>query len=373
MAKSRSAESIMPTKIVHLVYSFNIGGLERVIANLINSSIEDNVEHIIITLVPEQDFADRLVADVSFYCLDKQPGNDFFSHWRLLKLLKVIKPDVLHTYNFGTFEYHLTAFLAGVKCRVHAEHGRDGEYDEATRKRRTLVRKVVLPFLDHFIVCSPDLYEWANQDLKLSEPKLQLVFNGIDVDEFGSTVADPDRVKRLVTVGRIAPVKNQALLIEAYAKALILCPALKAYQLHIIGDGPLKSELESKIAQLGLEQHAFMLGAKDNIPQELKNSDLFILSSDYEAMPMTVLEAMASGVPVICTNVGGVRNIIEDGQTGLLVDSGDADKMAKLLVDMINSPERFNVIAQNARSMVRAQYSVDVMKKNYFSLYQCLS
>ncbi len=358
----------MTKKIVHLVYSFNIGGLERVIVNLINSSCE--AEHIIITLTPGQELAGQLNPHTTFYCLDKKPGNDISSHLRLHRLLRKIRPDVLHTYNFGTFEYQLTAFLAGVPKRVHAEHGRDGEYDERTRRRRTLVRRFVLPVIHHYAVVSPDLYQWAKTDLKISEPKLQLVYNGIDTKAFECQRQIAEKKSPIfITVGRLAEVKNQTLLVDAFGIMRKNHSQYENATLLIIGDGPLRSELSTQIESLGLAHVVSLLGSRDDIAEQLKNADVFVLTSNYEAMPMTVLEAMAAGLPVVSTNVGGVSNIVKDRETGFLVEAKNPKQLADAMAMAASAERRVRDVAQKGNAMVLHQYSVEAMKSRYFDLY----
>lgn len=359
-----------PLSVVHLVYSFNIGGLERVIANLINSSDDKKVHHVIITLVAENDFLSSLSKDISVYCLNKKPGNDFSSHMRLFNVLRKLRPDVLHSYNFGTIEYHITAFFAHVTTRIHAEHGRDGEYDAQTRRRRTWVRKAVMPFLNFFVVVSPDLHQWAKEDLRIKEPKLQLVLNGIDTEAFGGgCIPFTSKTITLITVGRLAPIKNQSLLISAFDH-LIKSPSIaNTVKLIIVGEGPLHNELAEQIKRQSLEDSVVLLGPRNDVQELLKQADIFVLSSDYEAMPMTVLEAMASGLPVICTDVGGVRNIVSDLQTGLLVPADNSVALASAMKRAIENQREMIAMACRAKEAVDQKYSANAMKQRYESLY----
>lgn len=359
-----------PLMVAHLVYSFNIGGLERVIANLINSSDDNKVRHVIITLVPEYDFVPSLASDISVYCLDKKPGNDLGSHLRLFKLLRKLKPDVLHSYNFGTIEYHITAFCARIAKRIHAEHGRDGEYDVQTRRRRTLVRKLAIPFINHFVVVSPDLYQWAKEDLRIKEPKLQLVLNGIDTQTFACERAPVVGGNvTFITVGRLAPIKNQSLLINAFDQLIKSPSVVNTVKLVIVGEGPLYQELAQQIENKSLEDSVFLLGARSDVQELLKQADVFVLSSNYEAMPMTVLEAMASGLPVICTDVGGVRNIVKDLQTGLLVPAANSAALAAAMKKAIEDKLEMAAISSKAKAVVNEKYSVNAMKRHYENLY----
>lgn len=359
-----------PVRVAHLVYSFAVGGLERVIVNLINASDPEKIQHVIITQVDNSSMVSQLQTPVDVYCINKAPGNDLSSHWRLYRVLREARPDVLHTYNFGTFEYHPVALLAGVKRRVHAEHGRDGEYDPTVRRRRTLVRRLLLPFIQHLIVVSPDLMAWARTDLRLAPPKLQLVLNGIDTDAFSVNREARGNVDifTFIAVGRLVDVKNHQLLIDAFARALEK-PECMHCHLRIVGDGPLKDALEQRIAALQLSDKVTLLGARDDIPALLASADAFVLSSDYEAMPMTALEAMASGLPVISTRVGGVENIIKQGETGWLVEANNVDAMANTLEKIVSKDDAVAAVAKQAKQQVNDQFSAHAMMRHYADLY----
>ena len=359
----------MAKTVVHLTYSFNVGGLERVIVNLIQNSRRDNVRHVIITQTPGQALAAQAGDDVDFYCLDKQPGNDIRSHLRLYRLLRRLKPDVLHTYNFGTFEYQLVAWLARVPVRIHAEHGRDGEYDERVRQRRTLVRKLVLPFVNHFVVVSPDLHQWAQDSLQLRPPKLQFVYNGIDTVAFAcNRQIDPAQPFTFIAVGRLAEVKNHLLLIDAFARLQTQVP--QQARLQIVGDGPMREALANHITQLNLQQDVTLLGNRDDIPRLMCDADAFVLSSNYEAMPMTALEAMASGLPVIATDVGGVSNIVRHNVTGLLVPASDPEALANAMQQVMARTNDIIAMARRGQQVTNETYSADAMKRHYLQLYR---
>lgn len=370
---------VRKTRVVHLVYSFGVGGLERVIANLVNFSDPDQVEHIVITQIDDTSFAGQLKHPVQFYCIDKQDGLDLSSHYRFIRLLRDIRPDVLHTYNFGTLEYHAAAFLARVKIRVHADHGMQSSYKKITNPLKyELFRRAIAKFIRYYVVVSEDLYGWATQRIHLKPPKLRLIFNGIDTAEF----AHPDRQRvfderqadvgdsrTFICVGRLVDVKNHELLIRAFARAVDSNPVMQRCQLKIVGDGPLLDQLNALVTELGCESHIQLLGSRDDIPALLKSADVFVLSSRYEAQPMTILEAMASGLPVIATNVGGVATVVKDQVTGMLVDSEDVAQMAMALVTAASAPERMLQYGREGVKLVNKTFSVQAMCATYNRLY----
>lgn len=365
----------MKIKIVHLVYSFGVGGLERVLANLINFSDSEKVEHIIVTQIDDNSFSTQLDKPVRFYCLDKRDGLDLASHTRIFKLLKEIGPDVFHTYNFGTMEYHFAAYLAGVKTRVHADHGKQSSYQKMSNPLKyELFRRAVALFVDSYVVVSEDLYLWATRRLKLSPPKLKLVFNGIDQKEFAYTEAATRRrtnfALTFICVGRLVDVKNHAFLIRSFAKAIERCPSLAQSTLNIVGDGPEFSRLQDLIAQLGVEGSVNLLGARADIPELLRSADVFVLSSKYEAQPMTILEAMACSLPVIATAVGGISTVVADDVNGILVESGNEQEMSDALITAANSPEKMAELGAEGVKTVAKTFSVEAMCASYNHIYK---
>lgn len=375
----------MAAKVAHLVYSFGTGGLERVIVNLINGS-HTAVDHQVITQVDDHSFSSKLAVDVPFFCIDKRDGTDLGSHWRLYKLLRKLKPDVLHTYNFGTLEYQFVAWLAGVKLLVHAEHGRESSYKKiANPAKYEYFRRLIAVFINYFVVVSPDLESWAKDRIKLSDRKLRLVYNGIDLNEFGhsrasDSVFDPSSTSAVfVSVGRLVDVKNHALLIQAFylARKSTECgndsgaanEAIKRARLVIVGDGPNCNALQQQVKTLGLEDSVELMGHCDDVPAVLNRATVFVLSSRYEAQPMTALEAMAYHLPIIATDVGGVSHIIENHHNGLLVASEDEQGLASALCYMLNNPAAMQEMGTNGRRLVEQSYSVEAMAGNYLQLY----
>ena len=370
----------MTLKVVHLVYSFGIGGLERVIVNLINSSVDRDTVHHVVTLIDDHDFASHLSSNATMHCLDKKEGKDLLCNLRLYRLLKKIKADVVHTYNFGTIEYHPITWLAGVPVRVHAEHGRESSYKKIDNPAKyELFRKLMIPFLSYFVVVSQDLEKWGRERLGLKD-KLKLIFNGISLKEFerksASTEENSDNRKQearpftFVSVGRLVDVKNHALLIDAFKQARQQDEQLKSAQLNIVGDGPNTLDLKTQIKKLGLSDHVSLLGNSNDVPSILNQSDVFVLSSRYEAMPMTALEAMACKLPVIAPDVGGVSFILHNKVNGLLVKANSIQRMADALSYAYQNQTELREMGLSGRKMVEADFSVEAMTERYFSLYQ---
>ncbi|GAA6204819.1 glycosyltransferase [Thalassotalea sp. SU-HH00458] len=357
----------MSNRIVHIVYSFGCGGLEKVIANLITYSTQYDVEHIIVSLTGDVTMREQIPLPVKVIILDKRAGNDLISHKKLYKLLKELRPKAINTYNFGTIEYHLTAKLAGVPVRVHSDHGRGGDHPQGKNQLHNLFRRFVANFITEYIVVSYDLYEWVCNSLKINNRKVTLIFNGVDIP------LKPKKINKkfntYVTVGRLDRIKNQQLMIEAFGEAINKDENFSNNVLNIVGDGPIYHQLESHIKRLGLTQSIKLLGYRDNITDILNESDVFLLSSVYEAMPMTILEAMANKTPVICTDVGGISQFISEKEAWL-IESENKEEFSNQLLELVELNERIEQKINAAFDLVKNHYSVEQMVQHYLNKYQ---
>jgi len=353
-------------RVVHLVYSFGCGGLEKVIANLINYSTEYDVEHVLISLTDDVSMLKQVDKKIKVHVLDKKSGSDIKIHFKLFYLLKKLKPSVVNTYNFGTIEYHFVAKFAGVPIHVHCDHGRGGDDPAGKNKLHNMFRKFIANFITEYIVVSYDLYQWILNDIKVSRKKLSLLFNGVTVSE--KVELSCSSPKTFVTVGRLDKVKNQKLLINAFAQAVSTIDGFEHCILNIVGDGPLHNELLTQINLLEMQHSIHLLGFRNDITAILKNSDIFVLSSFYEAMPMTILEAMANKTPVICTNVGGISQFISEEQAWF-VESKNCKALANKLNEVrVNDVLRLEKVS-GAYNLVNEKYDMKQMVKAYMVKY----
>jgi sugar transferase (PEP-CTERM/EpsH1 system associated) len=359
----------MKRKVVHLVYSLGFGGLEQVIVNLINNSTQYNVQHYIITLTGEQDLYEAIKPDIEIYNLNKKPGKDLSIHWKLYQLLSKLNADVLHSYNFGTIEYHAVATLAGIERRIHCEHGRGGDDPDGMNYWHNVIRKFSCLFIHKFIVVSPDLKQWGKDVLGLKKDKLKIIMNGVSLNEYYPSQDKHDQYT-ICTVGRANPVKNQKLLIEAFNILKKRGEEYAKLQLQIIGGGPIFDELKQQVKTLGLESQVTLLGYRKDVADIMRKADLFVLCSVYEAMPMTILEAMACQLPVIATNVGGVSHMISDNEAWI-IESNNADVLANAIATAYSEKRLAQTKAEQGLKLVEDKYSIEQMVQAYMSLYHC--
>lgn len=371
--------------VVHLVYRLDFGGLETLLVECINRLPTDRYRHAVVCLTDYTAFSKKIRdRDVALYSLHKPAGLGLSTHLMLWRLLRKLKPAILHTYNLAAIEYTFTATLAGVPIRIHAEHGRDAADPEGRNPKHNLLRRLLAPCIDRYIPVSGDLARWLQNVVGIPAAKVQLIHNGVDTGQFHPAperqpgAARPQPVPFggdcfvVGTVGRIQDVKNHEGLIDAFAHLRQMLPQDTGLRLAIVGDGPLMPRVKEKIAAAGLADCIWLPGARSDIADVMRGLDLFVLPSLAEGTPVTVLEAMASGLPVVATRVGGLPEVVEENVTGLLVQPADAPALAAALLSFRSCPEHARRSGAAGRLRVERQYSMHAMLDAYAGLYDTL-
>ena len=374
-----------PPLIVHIVFALKTGGLENGLVNLINRTSPERYRHAIICLTESDEFAQRLKPKVPIYALGQQPGQDWGCYWRLWRRLRQLRPALVHTRNLATLEMQLlTACLPGVK-RVHGEHGRD-IYDLHGRNYKyRLLRRFMVHWVHRYICVSQDLERWLIDQVGVPAVKVEQIYNGVDQQSFQplSPQAPASRdipedwiseKKWLVgSVGRLAEVKNHQLLLAALAEVLRQAPTLRErIALLLVGDGPLKLMLQERVRELGLERQVHFFGDSDNVGPLLRRMNVFVLPSLGEGLSNTLLEAMASGIAVIATRVGGNPELVRHGDNGLLVDEQSPQELADALRQLQADSELTRHMGQQGLQRVCADFHWDVCLARYLSVYDRL-
>lgn len=360
--------------VVHVLYRFDCGGLQTVLAECINRMPAQHYRHAVVCLEGCTDYAERIrSANVALYTLDKLPGYNLSTHVKLWKMLRSLRPAIVHTYNIGTIEYNLTALLAWVPVRIHAEHGRDSVEIDGKHRKYNLLRRLLSPIINAFVPVSDDLVDWLRLVVKVSPRKIVMIPNGVDTLHYAPchvTKATALQHVCIGTVGRIDRIKNHAGLLDAFRLLLVRFPS-PAYDLRlvIVGDGPLLPALRRTVATQGLSDKVWLSGARADVADILRGFSMFVLPSLSEATPVTILEAMATALPVVASRVGGVPQLVLDGETGAMVQPDDVAALADALSMYISDPARRNAHGAAGRAHVEASYSVDAMVASYASLY----
>lgn len=369
-------------RVLHVVYSFSIGGLENVIVQLINRLPPQRYEHTVMSLTTISDFKNRIHTDnVRFMALDKQPGHAIPLYPKIFKALRELSPDVVHTCNLAGLEIAPLAWLAGVPLRVHAEHGWDAHDPRGERLRYQRIRKLYRPFVSHYVSVSDDLDRYLDRRIGIPAGRRTLIENGVDTDAFAPSSGEVDavdgcpfdpRIHWMVgTVGRLQTVKNQPLLARSFVNLLQRYPEMASVaRLVIVGEGPLRGEVERILGDANLMHLAWLPGARADVASILRTLGVFVLPSQAEGTSCTLQEAMATALPVIATAVGGTPRLIEHGVTGWLVPSDDADALTDALRHCFTEKALAVRAGQQAKRTVEARYGLASMVDRYARLFE---
>ena len=373
--------STRPPLIAHVVQHFGMGGLENGVVNLLNHMPADRYCHAVICLDGYTDFRHRLKRDdVQFFALNKQPGQDFGLYGRLFRLLRELRPDLLHTRNLSTLEGQFVAAAAGVRARVHGEHGRDVFDLHGKNFKYNLLRKLARPLVHQYIAVSKDLANWLEHTVGADTQRITQIYNGVDSLRF-----HPRREQRapigpdgfmsgnallIGSVGRMAEVKDYPNLVRAFLRLLELSPEARTRaRLVILGEGVARAACLDLLKQANAEQLAWLPGSRDDIADLMRQFDVFVLPSLGEGISNTILEAMACGLPVVATNVGGNSELVDEGITGTLVPPADPEKMAQALLAYFKDNAMARSHGAAGRAKIEAQFSMEAMVRGYMGVY----
>lgn len=367
--------------IVHVIYRLDIGGLENGVVNLINRIPAERFRHAIICLTTYSDFRLRLHRkDVRIFALHKPPGNSPITLFRLWWLLKKLRPDIVHTRNLAALDGTLPAALAGVPVRIHGEHGRDIDDLDGSNLARQRLRRLFKPFVHRYIALSKDLEYYLHTRVGVPPNKVSQLYNGVDTKVFQPACAGREPLPNpgfasqdafvIGTVGRMQPEKDQLTLARAFVTLLqMVPPARRQLRLVMIGDGPMRTRISEFLNQAGVGDLAWLPGDRDDVPLIMRGLDLFVLPSLAEGISNTVLEAMASGLPVVATAVGGNPELVMEGQTGMLVVPSNPTVLAETIRGYVLNPEEGKRQGKAARALAEQRFDLDSMVKNYMDLY----
>jgi sugar transferase (PEP-CTERM/EpsH1 system associated) len=369
--------------IAHVLFRFDIGGLENGVVNLINRLPAAQFRHAVIALTEVTDFRRRIEQPgVEFLSLHKSPGHGIKLAPRLYRIFRTLRPAIVHTRNLAALEASLPAWLAGVPIRIHGEHGWDVSDLSGGNTLNRLTRRLYRPFVSRYVAMSADIERYLVHRIGVAPWRIAQIYNGVDATRFA-----PPSVKAAIegcpfgprgswlvgTVGRMQAVKDQATLARAFARACSLeAKAAAQMRLVIVGDGPERDPVLQILRDAGCIDRAWLPGARNDISEILRGLDCFVLPSLSEGISNTILEAMATGLPVVATRVGGNPELIEPGVTGLLVRAGDVEGLADTLLALWRERDRASALGVTARQAVERSFSLERMAGDYLHLYQAL-
>ncbi|MEY3202425.1 MAG: hypothetical protein RIR70_1975 [Pseudomonadota bacterium] len=365
-----------PPRMVHILWRLAHGGMENGLVNLINHLPRELCRHAIVALDGVSDFAARIERpDVPVIALGKPQGHGVRCYPHMKAVLQKLSPAWVHTRGLAALEMAPLCRFMGLPV-IHGEHGWDAHDPNGVRKKYQWLRRFYRPFVTHYIALSYDIEDYLHTRVGVAQQNVTRISNGVDVARFSP--AEEGRApipgspfnasgqKVIGTVMRLARVKDPMTLIAAFAHAAQALPSLR---LVIVGDGELKENLRARIAAEGLKHRVWLAGAQEDVPTLMRGFDAFVLPSRAEGISNTVLEAMACGLPVIATEVGGNRELVVPEETGLLVPPAHPAMLAQAMVRVMTESVLGRRMGRAGRQRVEREFALQGMVERYAEVY----
>ncbi len=359
-AAARLSEKI---RVCHLSMCLTTGGLERLLVEFARRTNPEQYDLQFAVLgeigQPAEDIKSlgKTVTQIN-----REKSGRWSQFTALRKLFVEQRIDIVHSHNtYAHFYASLAGYLAGVPVILNTQHGRGCGNSLKQRGHFFLANR----FAQQILAVSEDSARICRKQDPLSRSKIVPLWNGIDLDRF--SFHGPQQKPHAISVARLSPEKDFPTLLRA---TRLVVDQFPEYRLTMVGDGQERASLEKLCSELNLDSHVTFLGERSDVPELLKQSSLFVSSSSTEGISLTLLEALAVGVPIITTDVGGNPEIIEQGVNGYLVPAGNPQRLAEAICAHLNQPETWKTIAAAGRASVEKKFHINRMIKDYEDLYR---
>src|SRR5208337_1486496 len=350
------------SQVAHVTFGLNVGGQEKLLVEFARHTEPRSFDLRFISIGLRGELAEDVEAQGwPLIALGAPSGLKPSLIVKLAAILRRWRPDVVHTHDQRALFYAgPAARLIGVPMVVHTRHGRDVD----ATPRQTIMFRGLARLVDRFVCVSEEVAALSRRQ-GIDESKLHTILNGIDIGRFG--FHGPDARGPVVTVARVSPEKDIDNLVRATVLAVERAPALRV---EIAGGGPCREEMGRLAAELGVADRITFMGEVRDVPAVLARARMFVLPSRSEGIPLTVLEAMARGLPVVATRVGGLAEVVEQGVTGLLVPPADPAELGTAMAELWGDPDRLDRLGHAGRRRAEECFDVRRMVAQYEALYR---
>lgn len=361
-------------KVLHLMTSLGAGGAETNLLALLGHFDRDKFEHAVAyggeNGPLESEFKSR---DIKLIRIAEEPlgVRSLFKMRKMISRIKQYSPDIIHSHLDLTNVIGLMA-KKSMDCQLVIHfHGlgmiphhllpnrpfKHRMWNLAAKKYNRCDKAIAicnfqLPFL---------------KDLGFTEKQIAMIPNGISLDKPVPKAKGLSGEYSFVNVGRFQPQKDHAMLIDAFQKVVEVVADCK---LVLVGDGELRETITEKVKSMGLANNVEFLGVRRDIPDILANNNCFVLGSRWELHPITILEAMRAGLPVIASDVGGIADTVDDGNTGLLIEAENTESLANAMIKLAKNPEQGVIMGQNGEKRVQEYFNNELVARQIESVYQ---
>ncbi len=361
-------------KILHVVETLHVGGLERVVIDLAKEQIIRGAQCGIVCLFEKGALANEIEAEgIPVQTCSKNSGLDMAAIKRLARFIQDFQADVVHTHNVTCNYYAAMALMNNAKVSlVNTRHG----IGDMPRRKNWLYGLSLLRTSCAVGVCDATS-NMLRRQFPVFSRKIVTVRNGIVLEAYqecnktshlwlSKLMGLPEDSLLVAIVARLSAVKNHSMLFHAFQKVLEVVPTAR---LVVIGDGELRPALESEVRQMGIEEEIIFLGDRRDVPSLLSGVDVFALSSMEEGYSISLLEACASALPIVATDAGGNAEIVRHKENGLLVENGDAGSFADSIIAILRSAGKRQKYGSNSRAWIEREGAVQGMCRRYEDIY----
>jgi len=363
--------------VCHVIHALGVGGAEVLVDQMVRRLA--NQFHCIVAVLDDPgEIGGQLRTDgFKVVHLDRQDGIDRGCARRLNDLVRQEDVELLHAHQYTPFfQAMFSRGFFGQTPVLLTEHGR--HFPDLPSRKRSIVNRLLLRKQDRMVGCGGAVQRALVKNEGLPRKRVELVYNGVDLNTLATAPPHARRDIRqefgfseddfvVVQVARLHELKDHQTALRTINDARQDCPNVR---LLIAGDGEERDAIEASIAQLGLQDHVVLAGTRSDIASLLAASDAFLLTSISEGIPLTVIEAMAARLPVIATSVGGLPEMIEEGISGYLCESGDNRSLADRLITLARHPEQRTEMGTAGELTARQRFSLDHMLQKYTEIYQ---
>ena len=365
-------------RVMHVLHDLGAGGAERIVCDLARARGAE-MELATVCLDGYGALADEARAlGVELFCTQRRDGFDLRQVTRIARLIRQFRPDVIHSHHYTPYLYTaLAASYAGFGPIIFTEHGR--HWPDVVSPIRRAVNQLLRLRRDRVVAVCDFIADALRLRERIASRDVRIIPNGVVCalydrprrpEWLAGLIGAPPRTPILLQVGRLHSIKDHATSIRAFAQAM---GAHGGARLVLAGEGPEAQSIHSLIRELGLEQAVHCLGLRGDIPDLLASADIFVSSSLSEGACLAILEAMAAGLPVAATDVGGNRELVLHGRTGLLSPARDVSAMAASFRQLLEQSALRERMGQAGRQRAVRLYDQSSMHQAYMDLYRQLA
>jgi L-malate glycosyltransferase len=365
-----------PLRVMHVLLTMGVGGAEKLVYDMISHQDSAMLNSSVCCLQAMGPLGDKLrESGVPVFFYERKHGIDWSMIGWLRKLIISEKIDVLHAHQYTPMFYTVLAAVGLSRVRIiYTEHGR--LYPEKWSWKRYLFNPLLSLGIDHIVSIAESTKQAMVRYDNFPVAKTRVIHNGVDFETFNTVIdvsakrrelglTDTDRI--IGTAARLEEIKNLPMMLRAFKQVLAVQPDTV---LLIAGRGSQEEPLKKLAAELGLSDRVKFLGLRFDLPEIYPLFEVFLLSSFTEGISITLLEAMANGVPVVVTDVGGNPEVVVDGETGCLVPSDDDIKMSVKILELLKTRGMAQRMGRSAVERVESLFSFRIMMDNYKCLYE---